>query len=123
MHVTASVNCSHPAQVLELESGHTRLVEERTNEFSFDLDVDADETASFKVHDFSEGSTNYTVAVTAIRSGGAAEVWARSGNACISGVEDGEVEFDLTIVATPTSGAPKTGGGYIRVEPKSKPDR
>lgn len=120
---TCAINCSiGSSQQLELDSGHQALQEPRANEFVYELDIEGQETVDFQIDDFTHSGTNYVVAVTAVRDGGSSESWVRDGQASRSSQEQSEVELSITVVATPGSGAPVTGGGVIRLEPKGKPD-
>lgn len=124
MATTCAISCNiNSSQALELDSSHQGLLEPRTNEFSYELDVDASESVKFEIDDFVSGGTSYSVVVSAVRDGGGSpETWSHNGEGSVSPVETGEVDLSITVTATPASGPAVTGGGVIRIQPKGKPD-
>ncbi len=120
---TCALICSiNSLGTLDLDSGHQDLEETRSNEFLYKLDIDNNESVSFRIDDFVSGGTSYTIAVTATPTGGAPVSWTHNGSGCVSAAHTAEVELTLLVTATPPSGPPKTGGGILRIETKGKPD-
>ena len=120
---TCAISCNiNSSQDMELDSGHQYLEEVRSDEFLYELDVDNNENVGFRIDDFVQGATSYTVSVTATPTGGSPVTWTRNGTGCVSPQETAPVELSLVVTATPRSGSPVTGGGIIRIEPKGKPD-
>jgi hypothetical protein len=119
---TCALTCFVSSQQLALDSAHSRLLEPRTNEFEFELDVDNAETVGFQIADFVHGGNTYTVAVTATRNGTNPQTWTHSSGVCSSPMESSEIELGLTVTATASGQPPLGGGGTIRIQPKGKPD-
>lgn len=118
---TCAITCTVGSQQLALDSGHSRLLEPRANEFVFELDIDNAETVGFQINDFVHAGHTYTVAVTATRNG-ATQTWMYDNGACSSPIESSPIELDIDVTATATGAPPLTGGGVIRIQPKGKPD-
>jgi hypothetical protein len=121
MTTTCSIICSVGSQQLALDSGHSRLLKPRTNEFELVLDIENHETVSFQVGDFVHAGHNYTVAVTATCNG-TTQTWTHSNGVCSSPTENDEIELDIDVTATAPGVSPLTGGGVIRIQPKGRPD-
>lgn len=121
MTITCPIICAVSSQQLALDSGHSRLLRPRTNEFELQLDIENDESVGFQVSDFVHAGISYTVVVTATRNG-TAQTWLHGNGMSMSPIEHGETELDIDITATAPGVSPLIGGGKIRVQPKGKPD-
>jgi len=121
MTVTCSIVCVVSSNQLQLDSGHARLTEPRTNEFEFELDIDNNEVVGFQVADFTHAGNYYTVSVTAIRNG-VTQTWSHSNGVCSSPTENDDIDIDITVTATSPGQSTLSRGGVIRIKPKGKPD-
>lgn len=121
MTITCAILCVASSQQLQLDSGHSRLSEPRTNEFELELDVEGNESVSFQISDFAYAGHSYTVAVTATRNG-VPETWPHANGVCTSPTETDEVELELDVTATSAGVSTLNSGGVIRIQPKGKPD-
>ncbi len=118
---TCAITCTVSSQQLSLDSGHSRLLEPRANEFEFELDIDNNETVGFQISDFVHAGNAYTVSVTATRNG-TSQTWTHSNGVCSSPIESSQGLLDIDVTATTQGAPPVTGGGVIRIQPKGKPD-
>jgi hypothetical protein len=119
--ITCPIICVASSQQLMLDSGHSRLIEPRANEFVVEIDIESNEAVGFQIADFSYAGNDYTVSVTAVRNG-VNQTWTRSDGICTSPIEDDEVEVDINVMASAPGVTPLIGGGAIRVLPMGKPD-
>lgn len=118
---TCAITCSVSSQQLALDSGHNRLVEPRTNEFVFELDVANNESVGFQISDFVHAGRAYTVSVTSTRNG-TVQTWARTNGISSSPTEITAAELDVDVTASSPGVSPLAGGCVIRIQPKGKPD-
>lgn len=118
---TCAITCTVSSQQLALDSAHSRLVEPRSNEFDFELDVDNNEVVGFQIADFVYGGNTYVVSVTAMRNG-TVQTWTHSNGVCSSPSENDGIQLDIDVTATAPGQSPLIGGGVIRIQPKGKPD-
>jgi hypothetical protein len=121
MPVLCAITCVPSSLQLSLDSGHSRLLEPRTNEFEFELDVENDETVGFRISDFVHAGNSYTVVVTATRNG-IVQTWTRSNGVSSSPIEADEIDLTIDVTATAPGASTLNGGGMIRIQPKGKPD-
>lgn len=118
---TCAINCVPSSQQLALDSGHSQLLEPRTNEFEYELDIDNNESVGFQISDFVHAGNTYTVSVVAMRNG-TPQTWTHSNGVCSSPSESDEIELEIDVTATTPNASPMTSGGVIRILPKGKPD-
>lgn len=118
---TCAIVCSVSSQQLALDSAHVRLLEPRSNEFEFELDIENSEIVKFTVSDFVHAGNNYAVSVVATRNG-TAQTWTHTNGTSSSPTENDEIDLTIEVTAT-ASGVPTLNGGcVIRVQPRGKPD-